>query len=74
STKGFNWKNRRIGVILPDKNNGSGFIAENSGGMHLRLHPANNTLNSLSSRSDILDKAASHLVRIELSQQRMPFM
>ncbi|KAJ9588914.1 hypothetical protein L9F63_017792, partial [Diploptera punctata] len=31
STKEFNWKNRRIGVILPDENNGSGFIAENSG-------------------------------------------
>ncbi|KAJ9600003.1 hypothetical protein L9F63_009713, partial [Diploptera punctata] len=38
STKEFNWKNRRIGVILRvadvfvyDENNGSGFIAENSG-------------------------------------------
>ncbi|KAJ9590787.1 hypothetical protein L9F63_016173, partial [Diploptera punctata] len=38
STKEFNWKNRRIGVILCvadmfvyDENNGSGFITENSG-------------------------------------------
>ncbi|KAJ9588997.1 hypothetical protein L9F63_017692, partial [Diploptera punctata] len=38
STKEFNWKNRRIGIILhdadvvvyADENNGSGFIAENS--------------------------------------------
>ncbi|KAJ9600549.1 hypothetical protein L9F63_026312, partial [Diploptera punctata] len=44
--------------VFADENNGSGFIAENSGEMHLCLHPANNTLNSLSSRSDNLDKAA----------------
>ncbi|KAJ9588556.1 hypothetical protein L9F63_028139, partial [Diploptera punctata] len=47
STKEFNWKNRRIGVILrvadvfvyADENNGSGFIAENSGSPVIGIDP-----------------------------------